>query len=173
VETNVWLPACALAAVKAVAARRGLSRDETIRQLLDEHLEAQELRGSDVRLTHISTVLRYPPTLGRRKHRWVPEFGGPLRLRLRPGVADRARAVSLRLPGQFQRAHRDYQSRQLTDAVMTAIAVQEPFTDHIPRRSEACPAAPGGPGPVGADGGGDEYRTRTRGARGGVPGGVP
>lgn len=45
------------------------------------------------------------------------------------GVADRARTVSLRLPGQFQRAHRDYQSRQLTDAVMTAIAVHEPFTD--------------------------------------------
>ncbi|MFI1808388.1 hypothetical protein ACH415_32775 [Streptomyces californicus] len=129
VETNVWLPACALAAVKAIAARRDLSRDETVRQLLDEHLEVQEHRGPDLRLTHISTVLRYPPALGRRKHRWVPEFGGPLRLRLRPGVADRARAVSLRLPGQFQRAHRDYQSRQLTDAVMTAIAVQEPFTD--------------------------------------------
>ncbi|MGW1087384.1 hypothetical protein ACWD4L_13805 [Streptomyces sp. NPDC002596] len=129
VETNVWLPTCALATVGTVAARQGLSRDETVRQLLDEHLEAQEHREPDVRLTHISTVLRYPPALGRGKHRWVPEFGGPLRLRLRPGVADRARAVSLRLPGQFQRAHRDYQSRQLTDAVMTAIAVQEPFTD--------------------------------------------
>ncbi|WP_326613751.1 hypothetical protein OHA57_00100 [Streptomyces anulatus] len=129
VETNVWLPACALAAVKAIAVRRGLSRDETVRQLLDEHLEAQEHREPDMRLTHISTVLRYPPALGRRKHRWVPEFGGPLRLRLHPGVADRARTVSLRLPGQFQRAHRDYQSRQLTDAVMTAIAVHESFTD--------------------------------------------
>ncbi|MFJ8620080.1 transposase [Streptomyces clavifer] len=129
VETNVWHPACALAAVKAIAVRRGRSRDETVRQLLDEHLEAQEHREPDMRLTHISTVLRYPPALGRRKHRWVPEFGGPLRLRLHPGVADRARTVSLRLPGQFQRAHRDYQSRQLTDAVMTAIAVHEPFTD--------------------------------------------
>ena len=43
----------------------------------------------------------------------------------------RARAVSLRLPGQSLRAHRDYQSRLLTDAVMTAIAVQEPFADEF------------------------------------------
>lgn len=129
-ETNVWLPACALAALEVVAARRGLSRDETVRQVLDEHLAEQELRDRDVRLTHISTVLRYPPPLGRgKRNRHLPEFGRPLRLRLRPGVADRARAVSLRLPGQSQRAHHDYQSRQLTDAVMTAIAVQEPFTD--------------------------------------------
>lgn len=130
VETNVWLPSCALAALEVTAARRGLSRDETVRQVLDEHLEEQEHRDRDLRLTHISTVLRYPPPLGRGKRNWRgPEFGRPLRLRLRPGVADRARALSLRLPGQSQRAHRDYQSRQLTDAVMTAIAVQEPFTD--------------------------------------------
>jgi hypothetical protein len=39
--------------------------------------------------------------------------------------------VSLRLPGQSLRAHRDYQTRLLTDAVMTAIAVQEPFADEF------------------------------------------
>jgi hypothetical protein len=42
---------------------------------------------------------------------------------------ERARAVSLLLPGQSRRAYRDYQARPLTDAVMTAIAVREPFTD--------------------------------------------
>ena len=52
-----------------------------------------------------------------------------MRLRLIPGMSARARAVSLRLPGQSPRAHRDYQGRLLTDAVMTAIAVQEPFAD--------------------------------------------
>lgn len=52
-----------------------------------------------------------------------------MRLRLVPGMSARARAVSLRLPGQSPRAHRDYQGRLLTDAVMTAIAVQEPFAD--------------------------------------------
>ena len=54
-----------------------------------------------------------------------------MRLRLVPGMIARARAVSLRLPGQSLRAHRDYQARLLTDAVMTAIAVQEPFADEF------------------------------------------
>ncbi|MGH4023380.1 MAG: hypothetical protein ACRDRV_02215 [Pseudonocardiaceae bacterium] len=39
--------------------------------------------------------------------------------------------MSLRLPGQSPRAYRDYQARLLTDAVMTAIAVQEKFTDEF------------------------------------------
>ncbi|MEV6654145.1 hypothetical protein [Streptomyces sp. NPDC051219] len=52
-----------------------------------------------------------------------------MRLRLPTGLAERARTVSLRLRGQYQRAYRDYQGRMLTDAVMTAIAVAEPVTD--------------------------------------------
>ncbi|MGA6160680.1 hypothetical protein ACPEIC_46060 [Stenotrophomonas sp. NPDC087984] len=54
-----------------------------------------------------------------------------LRLRVRAphGLLERARAVSLRLPGQHPRAYRDYQGRMLTDEVTTAIAVAELFTD--------------------------------------------
>lgn len=112
----------------AVAGRRGISRDETVRQLLGEHVERQERAEAGDRLTHISTVLRYP-----RPPRWrrEPRSDRPLRLRLAPGLVDRARAVSLQLPGQSQRAQSDYQGRSLTDAVMTAIAVEEPFTDEF------------------------------------------
>lgn len=53
----------------------------------------------------------------------------PLRVRAPTDLLERARAVSLRLPGQHRRAYRDYQGRMLTDAVTTAIAVAEPFTD--------------------------------------------
>lgn len=127
-ETNVRLPLCAVEALERIAARRGVSRDEAVRQVLDEHVVEQEAREPDDRLTHISTVLRYPAPPRSRSHERVDR---PLRLRLVPGVAERARAVSLRLPGQSQRAHRDYQARLLTDAVITAIAAREPFTDEF------------------------------------------
>jgi hypothetical protein len=127
-ETNVRLPPCAFDALAVVAARRETSRDETVRQLLSEHVERQEQREADDRLTHISTVLRYPPP---PRWRSEPRADKPLRLRLTPGLIPRAQAVSLRLPGQSQRAHRDYQGRLLTDAMMTAIAVEEPFTDEF------------------------------------------
>ncbi|MFC8495616.1 hypothetical protein ACFUJU_33430 [Streptomyces sp. NPDC057235] len=128
VETNVRVPYCALGALAAVTARDNTSRDRTVRRLLDEHVQRQESASPEDRLTHISTVLRYPPPPRRRK---APRMDRPLRLRLPPGLADRARAVSLHLPGQYPRAHRDYQSRALTDAVMTAIARAEPFTDDV------------------------------------------
>lgn len=107
-------------------ARRGVSRDEALRQILGEHVAEQEAREPDERRAHISTMLRYPAS---PRGRLVPRTEQPVRLRLDPGVLERARAVSLRLPGQSRRAHRDYQARLLTDAVMTAIAVREPFTD--------------------------------------------
>lgn len=97
-----------------------------MRRLLAEHVERQEHADPDDRLTHISTVLRYPPPPRWRKD---PRQDRPLRLRASADLLERARAVSLVLPGQYQRAFRDYQSRALTDAVMTAIAVAEPFTD--------------------------------------------
>lgn len=127
-ETNVRLPPCAFDALAVVSAKRGISRDEAVRQLLGEHVELQENREPEDRLTHVSTVLRYPAP-----PRWHgdPRTDRSLRLRLAPGMTARARAVSLRLPGQSPRAHRDYQSRLLTDAVMTAIAVQEPFADEF------------------------------------------
>lgn len=127
-ETNVRLPRCAFSALAVVAARRGIARDEAVRQVLGEHVQLQENLEPEDRLTHISTVLRYPAPPQRRGN---PRADRPLRLRLVPGMVSRARAVSLRLPGQSLRAHRDYQTRLLTDAVMTAIAVQEPFTDEF------------------------------------------
>ena len=111
-----------------VAAKRGVSRDEAIRQLLGEHVELQEAREPGDRLTHVSAVLRYPAP---PRWRGDPRSDRSLRLRLVPGTIAQARGVSLRLPGQSLRAHRDYQARLLTDAVMTAIAVQEPFTDEF------------------------------------------
>lgn len=127
-ETNVRLPACAFAALAVVAGRWGVSRDTAVRRLLAAHVDHQEQSEPENRLTHISTVLRYP-----RPPRWrtEPRTDRPLRLRLPPGLAGRGRAVSLLLPGQSPRAHRDYQGRPLTDAVMTAIAREEPFTDEF------------------------------------------
>lgn len=127
-ETNVRIPQCAWDALAVIETVRGVSRDEAVRQVLDEHVDLQEKRGPDDRCTHISTVLRYPPS---PRHRKEPRSGRVLRLRLAPGMAERARAVSLRLPGQARRAHHDYQARLLTDAVVTAIAVQERFTDEF------------------------------------------
>lgn len=127
-ETNVRLPWCALEALAVIGARRETSRDETLRQLLSEHVEFQEGRDPDGRLTHISTVLRHPPPPLLRRE---PPPGRPVRLRAERDLLERARAVSLSLPGQHRRSHRDYQARVLTDAVMTAIAVVERFTDDV------------------------------------------
>ena len=92
-ETNVRLPLCAFDALAVVAARRGTSRDEAIRQVLGEHVELQENREPEDRLTHVSTVLRYPAP---PRWRGDPRADRPLRLRLACGVIERARAVSLR-----------------------------------------------------------------------------
>jgi len=127
-ETNVRLPPCAFEALATVMAREGTSRDATVRRLLAEHVGRQEQEYPEDRLTHISTVLRYPPP---PRWRGDPRNDRPLRLRLPAGLLERARAVSLRLPGQYQRAFRDYQGRMVTDAVMTAIAVAELFEDEF------------------------------------------
>jgi hypothetical protein len=127
-ETNVRLPLCAFGALRVIATRRGVSRDEAVRQILREHVKRQEELGPEDRVTHISAVLRYPaPPPGPGE----PRTDRPLRLRLGPGLALRARAVAFQLPGQSPRAHHDYQARSLTSAVMTAIAVQEPFSDEF------------------------------------------
>ncbi|MEU0077245.1 hypothetical protein ABZY58_04970 [Micromonospora tulbaghiae] len=129
-ETNVRLPVCAHNALAVIAARRGCSRDETVRQLLSDYVARQEQLSEPDRLSHIATVLRYPtPQRMKMDTRAGRSTATPLRLRLPPGIAVRARAMSLRLPGQSVRAHRDYQARLLTDAVMTAIAMEEPFDD--------------------------------------------
>ena len=127
-ETNVRLPACAFTALAVVAAKRGVSRDEAVRQVIAKYVELQEKQAPGDRLTHVSSVLRYPPPPRRRGD---SRGDRPLRLRLAPGMSARARGVSLRLPGQSPRSHSDYQARMLTDAVMTAIAIQEPFSDEF------------------------------------------
>ncbi|RKN22058.1 hypothetical protein D7147_04795 [Micromonospora musae] len=129
-ETNVRLPVCAHDALAMIVARRGCSRDETVRQLLSDHVARQEQLPEPDRLSHIATLLRYPtPQRMKLDSRAGRSTARPLRLRLPPGISMRARAMSLRLPGQSVRAHRDYQARLLTDAVMTAIAFEEPFDD--------------------------------------------
>lgn len=60
-ETNVRIPQCAWDALAVIAAVRRVSRDEAVRQVLDEHVNLQEKRDPRDRRTHISTVLRYPP----------------------------------------------------------------------------------------------------------------
>lgn len=106
---------------------RRTSRDETIRQILAEHVRQQERCEPAERITHISTVLRYPPPPPYPPGEPRPDL--PLRLRAPLELLERARAVSLRLPGQSPRAASDYQSRLLTDAVMTAIAKQTELCD--------------------------------------------
>ncbi|MFE7713338.1 hypothetical protein ACFU6I_48310 [Streptomyces sp. NPDC057486] len=103
-ETNVRLPLCALDALAAVMAKQqqGTSRDATVRRLLAEHVERQEQEDPDDRLTHISTVLRYPPPRWRKD----PRKDRPLRLRASAdllergprGLAGTARAVPARIP---------------------------------------------------------------------------
>jgi hypothetical protein len=127
-ESNVRIPACAWDALEEIKVTQGVSRDEAVRQLLEEHVAAQEGRAPDDRLTHISTVLRYPPPPRLSSGRDLSKL---LRVRLSPAVAEKARKVLLRLPGQSVRGHHDYQARLLTDAVVTAIAIQLPFTDEV------------------------------------------
>lgn len=130
-ETNVRVPRCAFDALNAVAARRDTSRDATIRSLLTEHVEAQGQLNEDDRLTHVSTLLRYP--LHRKKWFRLADHDVevvPLRLRVDPRVVEQARSLAFRLPGQPpRRGHEDYQARLLTDAVMTAIARAKFFDD--------------------------------------------
>ena len=128
-ETNVRLLSGAHDALYAIASVLEASRDETVRIVLAEYVERQEQREPADRLTHISTVLRYPPP---PQSRGETREDLPLRVRAPRELIDRARAVSLRLPGQSPRAHRDYQSRELTDAVTTAIAAHAPIRAVFP-----------------------------------------
>src|SRR5256885_10523347 len=50
------LPACAVEALGRIMMRRGVSRDEALRQILREHVVEQEAREPDERRTHISTM---------------------------------------------------------------------------------------------------------------------
>ena len=79
-------------------------------------------------MTHIATVMRYPLP-GGRNH---PATGVQLRLRLPDNLAEEAKALAFVLPGQSRfRGHQDYRARPLTDAVLTAISLQQDFSDEV------------------------------------------
>lgn len=126
-QTSVRLSPPAFAALEAIKIDRGVSRDAAVRRLLEEYVAAQSDRSEDERLTHISTVLRYPPRPAARS-----EVDDRVRVAFRASAETVALAMSfaLRLPGQpVRRGPRDYSPRPLTDALNVAIASVRPFID--------------------------------------------
>ena len=126
-QTHLRVSPRALECLAAVARARGVSQPEAVRQLLREHVAAQSKVPEEHRLTHVSTVLRFPPPPA---HRGADDGRRRLAPRLEPGLAAAAVAMSLRLPGQpARRGFHDYAPRPLTDAVTTAIARAMPYVD--------------------------------------------
>ncbi|WP_064444692.1 ribbon-helix-helix domain-containing protein [Rhodococcus sp. YH3-3] len=143
-DTNVTIPKSALDRLSEIVRMPGYkSRDQTGRYLILKYIERNEIIPADDRLTHISTVMRHPLPPIRLPNKdiaildpIVPTRG--LKLRLPEGVSGQARSLAFRLPGQAQfRGPSDYQSRLLTDAVMTSIAYEccelglDPITDPV------------------------------------------
>jgi hypothetical protein len=130
-ETNIVVPQCALDALEVWRADHGLRRDPAVRQLLDDYVESQRRLDPQQRLTHVSTVIWHPEMpVGRRQ---VAPHAVRLRLRLHPGVADAARALAMRLPGQIdgRGGYHDYRPRLLADAFLTALAAAAEFSDEV------------------------------------------
>lgn len=125
-QSSIRIPPEAIAALGSLRRSIGSSRDACVRALLDDHLRAQLQRAPNDRLTHISTVLRFPP---RPPGRRSPDGLERLAIRLEPWMSDAAHTTSLRLPGQAaSRGHHDYSRRPLTDEILTALAKAHPFT---------------------------------------------
>lgn len=130
------LPASASAfvALGSVTARQGTSRDEAVRQLLTAHVQEQEARAPDERLTHISTVLRYPaPPRWRRE----PRIGRPLRLRLDPGLATRSQGEG---PGHLK--FFDQASLTVLEVFDSAIKIALRSARPVSRCADDHPGAP-------------------------------
>ena len=136
-DTNVTIPKPALDRLSEIDWALGnKSRDQTGRYLLLKYIERNEPLAAADRLTHISTVMRYPLPPVPDEDPLVPTRR--LRLRITKSDSNRARELAFRLPGQAQsRGHTDYQSRLLTDAVMTSIAYEcrdlglDPISDQV------------------------------------------
>lgn len=134
-DTNVRISKPALDRLSEIAYCLGRkSRDHTARYLLLKYIEKNGGVPADDRLTHISTVMRHP--LPPREWDEDPVPVRRVRLRLPAGASDKARSLAFRVPGQAKsRGHADYQSRLLTDALMTSIAEEccelglSPITD--------------------------------------------
>ncbi|MFF0283597.1 hypothetical protein ACFYSW_25110 [Rhodococcus aetherivorans] len=136
-DTNVTITKPALDRLSEIDRALGhKSRDQTGRYLLRKYIERNAPLPTADRLTHVSTVMRHP----------LPPLPDEdpldpirrLRLRITPSDSTRARDLAFRLPGQAKtRGHTDYQSRLLTDAVMTSIAVEcrelglDPISDRV------------------------------------------
>lgn len=126
-QTSVLVSAAAGVALAQVAQRWGVSRDAAVRKLLVSFIERQRVVVEDLRTTHISTVLNHPQCL-------EPGSDKPARHRLtfraQPRVVQEAASLAYRVPGHARRqAHRDYASRPLTDALLTALAREQRFTE--------------------------------------------
>jgi hypothetical protein len=129
-QTSIHVPACAVEAVAYISGVRGLSRDETLRQVLAEHVDRQLELDEPDRVTHISTIMRHP--LKPIHPGAAPDPRIRLSMRLPEDLAANARAVALVLPGQTRGGGiADYQARRLTDSVMTAIAAVTPLSDDV------------------------------------------
>jgi plasmid stability protein len=125
-QTSVRVPREAVAALEAYAAKHGKSRDAALRAALQNYVTTQSALEPEQRLTHVTTVLRYPP---QPPGRGRPDPRAHLRFRIDTGLKTEATDLGYRLPGQSRRhGHHDYAARPLTDAVMTAIHEAEPFT---------------------------------------------
>lgn len=136
-DTNVTIPKPALDRLSEIDWALGnKSRDQTGRYLLLKYIERNEPLAAADRLTHVSTVMRHPLPPVPDEDPVVPTRR--LRLRITKSDSNRARELAFRLPGQAQsRGHTDYQSRLLTDAVMTSIAYEcrelglDPIADQV------------------------------------------
>jgi hypothetical protein len=124
-QTSVRVPHEAVAALQIHAARLGVSRDAALREAIADFVERQQPVDEEARLTHLTTVLRYPPMpLGRG----TPDPRAHLRFRIDPDQRAAAGALGFRLPGQSHRhGHHDYAARTLTDSIMTAVHQAQPF----------------------------------------------
>ncbi|GAA1435951.1 hypothetical protein GCM10009616_34500 [Microlunatus lacustris] len=126
-QTSVLVTDAALDALAHLTATWKLSRDATVRRLLADFVELQSSEDPDNRLTHISTVLNHPLCLPPSVEK-IPRRR--LTFRVDPDVAHEAAALAYKIPGRARRqSHRDYASRPLTDAVLTALAAARPFVD--------------------------------------------
>lgn len=119
-QTNVRLLPVEAAALEAVRAQRRCSRDRAARDLLSAYVATQAKRAPQDRLTHVTSVLRYPP-LPPGRHQ--PDGRVRVPLRLEPGTSDQIVGLTLRLPGQTsRRGLKHYARSPLAEAICTAVA---------------------------------------------------
>lgn len=124
VPTSVRLLPEVRDALEAVAADRARSRDAAIRDLLDGYVSTQLSLDPGDRLTHVTSVLRFPPLPAGR---YRPDGRVRVPARLPIGIADAIVPLTLRLPGQSpRRGLKDYARSPLSEAITTAVVRERP-----------------------------------------------